>query len=267
MTAQKKGIEASEQKKTEQAKYNARKTKALEFEEQNFGKIMLVKSSEHFYKVFGRSSLLLQFEVAPRTKKEYRRQVDRDYVGKSKVGYISIPKTAISKLKQDFLNLDANYKIEKDTTDFVILDLGRTYSTKELMDMYTKDKETTKMLNRTVHPNQTAPSIYLKLEDIATMIVHNVKKMPPEERNLFGLELYQISAQMLTAYIEWCDAVITTELAREKLSMLIAQFKSRLIIMNTISTTVKQRTKIYFGMAVAELRELIEKEMKDKKRG
>lgn len=157
--------------------YNRNKKFLIDFEKTNYDFIILLKSTNDFWKMVGHSALFYAFSVAPKLNLTANLKTDGDYNFKSAEGIISIRDS--QKLTAAFKTLDIKaHPSRKFSDDFIIFKLPWTFSEDQLAEMIDHQNQNLRHFNQLVMVDNTCPVLFLQLEELLKVVYENIRILP-----------------------------------------------------------------------------------------
>lgn len=190
--------------------YNEAKVRVMEFESTNFEYLMLMRSTNDFYKMFGNSALFYAYRIAPELNLTANLQFDADFTVKSEVGFVPIKNVA--KLATQLKKLKiVKVKTDDKTGNFLLFKVPWRFTEEEIKRLAEDNDHKVRNFNRLVMTNNTVPVLFLTLEDLQKALYENVRRMGPVERDLFGIALGRQAMELICKYFRLANGKLEEE--------------------------------------------------------
>lgn len=189
--------------------YNENKAYTIEFEKTNYDYLLLMRSTNNFYKLFGHSALYYAFSLAPKLNLTANLQDDKDFTNKSSEGFISIKNPA--KLAEALQALSIKrVKTKNQTGDFLLFKFPWTFTEAQVADMNEQNLIKLQKFNHIVLVDNTIPVLFIALEELLKAIYENVRGMSnPVEKETFGYQLIDKTIEINHTYLDLANGHIS----------------------------------------------------------
>ncbi|MBQ6394521.1 hypothetical protein IJH97_02095 [Candidatus Saccharibacteria bacterium] len=245
-----------------QARYEQMKERVLEFEKNNYDRLVVLRSKNGWWKMCGHSALLYYYHIAPRMNNVHPKlQIDTDFKHKSLEGIVSIK--SLETLQKRLRELKIYPKEMHE--EYATFPLGYKVSDDELKRFMHSEEERRKMINQIVIPKQLFPDIYKRLIVVEKEMRNIVRQMQPQDREIYGLDEMRELRDILTLYMRMANGQVDVIKGLRKLAedMQIALYHLQVILELELLET-KRGLRLSRGMvevrriALAEMRKLEE---------
>lgn len=166
--------------------YNENKKFLTEFEKTNFNYLVLLKSTNGFYKLVGHSALFYALNIAPRLNLAANLTTDGDYTHKSAEGIVSVrePEKLAEALKT--INIK-QLRPRHNPDDFILFKLPWAFTRAQLADMQDQQNQSLRHFNQLVMIDNAIPVLFLQLEELLKIVYENTRTLPSQfDRDIFG---------------------------------------------------------------------------------
>ncbi len=182
--------------------YNENKKFITEFEKTNFGYLILLKSTNGFYKLVGHSALFYALNIAPKLNLAANLTTDGDYAHKSAEGIVSVREP--EKLAEAFKALGIKQlRPRHNPDDFILFKLPWIFTEAQLADMQDQQNQTLRHFNQLVMIDNSIPVLFLQLEELLKIVYENTRTLPSQfDRDVFGRPLTNTANKMTCAYFD-----------------------------------------------------------------
>ncbi len=241
--------------------YNQNKKFLTEFEKTNFEFLVLLKSTNDFYKFIGHSALFYALNIAPRLNLAANLISDGDYAHKSTGGIVSVRNP--EKLAEVLKTLGIKQLTpRKNPDDFLLFKLPWAFTEAQLADMQDRQNQSLRHFNQLVMVDNSVPVLFLQLEELLKAIYENVRTMKSQiERDSFGYPLLTTVNRMNCTYFDLTNGRINHEncLISLKSDLTLVKYQTKLIADLKIWTP---KTTIRIAEIVIKIIDILDRESK-----
>ena len=188
--------------------YRLAKERIMDFEPKNRQYLVLLRSTNGFFKMFEYSALFYALDLAPKMSMTVTLQDDSDFVTKSRIGAVSLrdPEKLIAPLKK--LNI-TQVHIKDESGNFIVFKLPWQYDNKQIDMLIDKSEERMRRFNQLVMVDNAIPVLFLRLGELHSALLDNVRKMPgPVEREGYGFILLTLATELQCFYLAFANGKI-----------------------------------------------------------
>lgn len=209
--------------------YNENKRAITEFEKTNSKFIVVMHSTNGFYKIFGHSALFYTYFVAPKLNLEVNLRADGDFTDKSPTGFVSLRNPEI--FTENFRKFGLKQQPTKDKTgNFLLFKFPKAFTEEQLAEMLEKYHAETQNFNHIVMVENISPTLFLQIENLSKALFENVRSMNSQfEREILGADLIKAAAEMNHLYLKLTNGLIDKQTClkslREQLNFIKFQTK------------------------------------------
>ena len=229
--------------------YTSNKNYVLEFEKSNYKYLVLMRSTNGFYKIFGHSALYYTYSLAPKLNLVAHLQDDKDFTSKSNEGFVSIKN--LQALTDALATLNIKLIKTKNTTgDFLVYKFPWQFTNQQITNYAEQNLTKLQKFNHIVIVDNIIPILFLQIEELLKAVYENVRGMNgPIEREAFGYQIIKKTTHMAHLYLGLANGYIP------KLNCL-KQIKSDLKIVK-YQTKILADLKIWTPKTCARIGEII----------
>lgn len=242
--------------------YAINKKQVMQFEQTNYSYLILTRSTNDFYKLFGHSALYYTFSIAPKLSLSANLQMDSDYTAKSTEGFVSIRKP--DKLTEVLATLNVKrIKTKNRTGDFIVYKIPWQYTDEQLADFAEHNLAKMQKFNHVVIVDNIIPVLFIEIEELLKAVYENVRGMAgPVEKEAFGYSAIRATAQMAHLYLDLANGKINKLncLKQLKTHLSLVKYQTKLITDLKIWTP---RTCARIGEIIIKIQDIIERELKN----
>ncbi len=188
--------------------YSDNKKFLTEFEKTNFSYLVLLKSTNDFYKLIGHSALFYALNIAPKLNLTANLTTDGDYTYKSAEGIVSVREP--EKLAEILKTLGIKQlRPRHNPDDFILFKLPWTFTETQLADMQDQQNQSLRHFNQLVMVDNIIPVLFLQLEELLKIIYENSRTLPSQfDRDTFGKPLTDTANKMACTYFDLTNGCI-----------------------------------------------------------
>ncbi len=184
--------------------YAENKHKVMDFEKKNHGHLVLLCSTNGFYKMFENSLHFYAFDIAPKLNIEAKVLSDGDYEDKSQYGVTSVKN--LKELEKKLGTLKIKRVVTKDKTGNIIMfKLPWEYSDKEIEKLIEQNSYDEQKFNHVIVAENIIPTLFLNLNELLKASYENVRRLEPVARETLGNYIITTCAEMVRVYIEMAN--------------------------------------------------------------
>ena len=183
----KRDLESKKSIKVQELKiaYLEAKRRTLVYEKSNYTQLVLVKTHEGWWKMFGHSAVFYKYMVAKRMHISVKLLPDTDYDVVSEEGCISISDFEEFRRKMKL----AKIFLVKITNSVAIFDLGERVSEQDYVLMIREDEVSLEMANKLILPEERMTELNTKTKAAHKSIHEMVRKMDGVSRENFANDM------------------------------------------------------------------------------
>lgn len=242
--------------------YAKNKSYVLEFEKTNYDYLLLMRSTNNFYKLFGHSALYYTYSLAPKLNLAAHLQEDKDFTNKSSEGFISIKNPAKLAEALQTLNIKS-VKTKNQTGDFLLFKFPWTFTEKQITDMNEQNLINLQKFNHIVLVDNAIPVLFIALEELLKALYENIRGMSnPVEKETFGYQLIDRTTKMNHAYLDLTNGHISKLncLKTIKENLKYVKYHTKLLTDLKIWTP---KTCARIGETIIKISDIVEHELKN----
>lgn len=171
-----------------------------EVEKDNYSRIYLFPSKtntdDEWYKTAGRSLLFYKYYLAPRLGREVNIQSDTDKYRKFKYGVGS------ARWGKKLINEAKNLGYDAEVIDYgiIVVELGKTYTKKELRELIKLSETDRIKAQRMIKPKLNYPKVIAEINELNRFLPPKVKKLAEPYRSIYGPELLRPAVELVKIY-------------------------------------------------------------------
>lgn len=194
-------------KKTLSKVYFEYKKKLMELEKENRDKLMFLRSTKGFYKLFGNSLYFYAFDIAPKLNVDVKVLSDGDYDEKSEIGVASV--RDLAEIEKQLRTLQIKKIATRDKSgNIVIYKLPWNYSDADIRRFTEQNTYEVYKYNHVIIAEDIIPVLYVNLNELMKICYENVRRLEPIARDSLGIYIIKILAEMIRVYIEMANGRI-----------------------------------------------------------
>lgn len=239
--------------------YNG-KVIALTLEDKNNSRLILFPSlagtTDEWYKMGGQSALFYKYVIGPRLKKKPVIRNDNDLRHRFKHGIVSVH------WGEKFIEDVATIGLVAKRIDYgiIIVDLERSYSTKEINEMRQREQTDQAKVKKMVTPKENLPDLYGLIRQLSQILPPKIKKMDGAYRETFGNTMLDSLMNLNKIYFRMANGHLSRATARDEMLCQIDDITALLAIIdeNALFDLVT-RTRI--GETLVDLKTIIAKRL------
>lgn len=255
--------EKSKAEPMERKEYYDGKAVALKLEEKNNSKLYLFPSlggeEGEWYKMGGHSALFYKYLVGPRMGRRPKIRKDNDLRLRFKYGLAAVH------WGNNFVEAAKKMGYDVRTMEYgiIVVDLGKKFTMREVKDMAMREKEDKEKLATMIMPKENMPNLYVKMRELARLLVPKVKKMHAAYRETFGNDLLVAMADLFKIYFRVANGRVNKSVAKRQLLERVDDLTALVALIDEMELfDVITRTR--FGEYLVDMRVVIEKNFKEK---
>lgn len=190
--------------------YSSAKERVMEFEKDNRSYLVLLRSTNGFYKMFEHSALFYVQDLAPKLNLAANLQLDTDFAVKSELGFVPIrePKKLIKPLSKLKIT---QAPVKDESGNFLLFKLPWEFDDKQITKMIDAGQLRLQHFNHLVMVDNVIPVLFLRLEELHLALYQNVRRMSgPMEREAYGLPLLTLATELQCLYFEFSNGKLKT---------------------------------------------------------
>ncbi|MBR0430689.1 hypothetical protein IJJ05_00100 [Candidatus Saccharibacteria bacterium] len=243
--------------------YAEYKRKLMELEKSNNNKLLFLRSTKGFYKLFGNSLYFYAFNIAPKLNIDVRVFSDGDYEEKSEAGVVSVKN--LEEIEKLFLELKIKRANTRDKTgNIVVYKLPWSYTDEEIQKYVEQNTYELHKYNHVIVAENTIPVLYLNLNELLKISYENVRRLEPVARETLGNIIIDITAEMIRIYIEMANGRINEVKGLQNLKIRLNKIKSQVKILADLKLW-NARTYARVGESMIKIQDIIELKLNSSK--
>ncbi len=243
--------------------YAEYKRKLMELEKSNNNKLLFLRSTKGFYKLFGNSLYFYAFNIAPKLNIDVRVFSDGDYEEKSEAGVVSVKN--LEEIEKLFLELKIKRANTRDKTgNIVVYKLPWSYTDEEIQKYVEQNTYELHKYNHVIVAENTIPVLYLNLNELLKISYENVRRLEPVARETLGNTIIDITAEMIRIYIEMANGRINEVKGLQNLKIRLNKIKSQVKILADLKLW-NARTYARVGESMIKIQDIIELKLNSSK--
>ena len=239
--------------------YSENKHTVMQFEKTNYEHLVLVRSTNNFYKLFGHSALFYAHSIAPKLNLKANLQTDGDFATKSDVGFISIREP--EKLTEALTTIGIKkVKTNDQTGNFLLYKLPWTFTENEVAEFIEDNHFKMRSFNHVVLVDNIIPVLFIQLEELLKAIYENVRGMGgPVERETFGYDAIRIANEMVHSYLDLANGKTDKLTCLKKLKIKLSFLKYQTKIITDLKIW-QPKVCARIGDIIIKVQEIIDRE-------
>lgn len=236
------------------------KKRVMSFEEENYDKLLFLRSTNGFHKVFGHSLYFYAFDVAPKLDVAVNVYSDGDHEIKSEAGVVSVAR--LDELEKNFRKLKIErIKLEDKTGNVVIFRLPWKYTKKDIERFIEQNTYKKRRFNNVVMTENTIPTLYVNLQDLMKACYENVRRLEPVAREALGNMIVEMVAEMLRCYTEMGNGRVVEATGLKYIQKLLNKTKAQAKILSDLGLW-NARTYARIGDIVIRIQDVVDLQLK-----
>lgn len=261
LTTKAKRTQYNQLKRTFAKTYASAKERVMAFEQHNQKYLVLLRSTNGFYKMFEHSALFYAEDLAPKMNLTATLQLDSDFSNKSEIGSISIHN--LDKLTTPLKKLKITPAKTKDASgNYLLYQLPWEYSSEQIEKMIAAGELRLQRFNHLVMVDNAIPVLFLQLEELHRALFQNVRRMAgPVEREAYGLPTLAIMNELECRYLDFANGRLEAEDFFQGVQQQLDTIKYRVKIINDLKIW-EVRVTARIGEILMKLVEIVESECK-----
>ena len=206
------------------------KHKLMALENSNKDKLMFLRSTKGFHKLFGNSMYFYAFNIAPKLNIDTKVFSDGDYEDKSEAGVVSIRN--LDEIEKQLLKLKIIRLSTKDKTgNIVIFKLPWSYTDEEIQKYIEQNTHELSKYNHVIVVENTIPVLYLNLNELLKISYGNVRRLEPVARETLGNYIINVETEMIRVYIEMTNGRTDEIVGLKNIKIRLNKIKSQVKIL------------------------------------
>ena len=206
------------------------KHKLMALENSNKDKLMFLRSTKGFHKLFGNSMYFYAFNIAPKLNIDAKVFSDGDYEDKSEAGVVSIRN--LDEIEKQLLKLKIIRVSTKDKTgNIVIFKLPWSYTDEEIQKYIEQNTYELSKYNHVIVVENTIPVLYLNLNELLKISYENVRRLEPVARETLGNYIINVETEMIRVYIEMTNGRTNEIVGLKNIKIRLNKIKSQVKIL------------------------------------
>ena len=206
------------------------KHKLMTLEKNNKDKLMFLRSTKGFHKLFGNSLYFYAFNIAPKLNIDAKVFSDGDYEDKSEAGVVSIKN--LDEIEKQLLKLKIRRVATKDNTgNIVIFKLPWSYTDEEIQKYIEQNTYELSKYNHVIVVENTIPVLYLNLNELLKISYENVRRLEPVARETLGNYIINVETEMIRVYIEMTNGRTDEIVGLKNIKIRLNKIKSQVKIL------------------------------------
>jgi hypothetical protein len=206
------------------------KHKLMTLENSNKDKLMFLRSTKGFHKLFGNSVYFYAFNIAPKLNIDAKVFSDGDYEDKSEAGVVSIRN--LDEIEKQLLKLKIIRVSTMDKTgNIVIFKLPWSYTDEEIQKYIEQNTYELSKYNHVIVVENTIPVLYLNLNELLKISYENVRRLEPVARETLGNYLINVETEMIRVYIEMTNGRTDEIVGLKNIKIRLNKIKSQVKIL------------------------------------
>lgn len=235
--------------------YTEYKHRLMELEVNNHDKLMFLRSTKGFYKLFGNSLYFYAFNIAPKLNLDARVFSDGDYEDKSEAGVVSIRN--LKEIEQKLIKLGIRRISTKDKTgNILVYQIPWEYSDEEIKKYSEQNTYELHKYNHVIVVENPIPVLYLNLNELLKINYENVRRLEPVARETMGNFIVSTAAEMVRIYIEMANGRINEKVGLKNLESRLNKVKSQVKILADLKLW-NARTYARVGECMIKIQDII----------
>ena len=211
--------------------YREDKAQILEFEQNNYRYLALIRSTNGYYKLTHHSALFYSRDLAPKLNLSANLQPDGDFQSVSSIGIVSI--ADIDAFSKNLRKLKATrVKTKNNTGNIIIFKLPWEYSEKQLSDFLQDNAAKNYKFNKIILTENVIPALYVKIVNLTSTIYENTRKMKDDiPRRSFGYDAINAVTNMNHAYLGMANGHLDklTSLRKIKTNLRFVKYQTKIL--------------------------------------
>ena len=239
--------------------YNG-KVIALALEDKNNSRLILYPSlsgaKDEWYKMGGNSALFYKYVVGPRLKKKPVIRMDNDLRHRFKHGIVAVHWG--DKFMKDVLTIGLSAK--RIDYGIIVVEMGRTYTAKEIEEMRNLEKTEQDKIKKMVMPEKNYPDLYGLIRQLTRLLPPKIKKMDAVYRDVIGREMVEILIRLVEIYFQMANGRMAVDTAREDL-LRQADNMTALIVIIDENQLIDLITRTRIGEILVDIKQTIKRRL------
>lgn len=232
------------------------KHKLMTLEKNNKDRLMFLRSTKGFYKLFGNSLYFYAFNIAPKLNIDVKVFSDGDYEDKSEAGVVSIRN--LNEVEKQFLRLKIKRVVTRDKTgNIVIYKLPWSYTDGEIQKYIDQNTYELGKYNHVIVAENTIPVLYLNLNELLKISYENVRRLEPVARDTLGNFIVNMVAEMIRIYIEMANGRIDEMTGLKNIRLRLNKTKSQVKILADLKLW-NAKTYARVGECLIKIQDIVE---------
>ena len=179
----------------------------MALEKSNKDKLIFLRSTNGFHKLFGNSLYFYALNIAPKLNIDVKVFSDGDYENKSEAGAVSTKN--LNEIEKQLLKLKIKRVAIKDKTgNIVIFKLSWSYNDDEIQKYIEQNTYELSKYNHVIVAENTIPVLYPNLNELMKISYENVRRLGLVVRDTLGNYIIDTVAEMIRIYIEMANGRI-----------------------------------------------------------
>lgn len=242
--------------------YNENKKFITEFEKANLNYLILLKSTNGFYKFVGHSALFYALNIAPKLNLTANLTTDGDYASKSAEGIVSVREP--EKLAEAFKTLGIKQlRPRHNPDDFILFKLPWAFTEAQLAEMQDQQNQTLRHFNQLVMIDNAIPVLFLQLEELLKIVHENSRTLPNQfDRDIFGKPLVDTANRMAYTYFDLTNGRINRVdcFKRLKSDLTFIKYQTKLL---TDLKLWQPKTSVRAAGIITKISDILDRESKN----
>lgn len=236
--------------------YAEYKHKLMTLEKNNKDRLMFLRSTKGFYKLFGNSLYFYAFNIAPKLNINVKVFSDGDYEDKSEAGVVSVKN--LNETEKQLLKLKIKRVESRDKTgNIVIYKLPWSYTDDVIKKYIEQNTYELGKYNHVIVAENTIPVLYLNLNELLKISYENVRRLEPVARDTLGNFIVNTVAEMIRIYIEMANGRIDEMTGLKNIRLRLNKTKSQVKILADLKLW-NAKTYARVGECLIKIQDIVE---------
>ena len=189
--------------------YEDSKMKALQFEEQNYGYILLVETTDGWYKMFANSTILYRYYVLPLAKEkldnpalyEPKIKADLDFRYKAKIGVLYFKNREQFEVPLKAVGAEKVKIAELKSERILAYKLTRKMTMQEFVRLKEDEDALWNKSNTLITPKAVFPDLGIDIQEMGKLFYDNVRKFDKTTREVLGGDVLRSTRRLAKGLI------------------------------------------------------------------